>query len=60
MALEERKLFGEEHGLFRDSVRELVKREYAIGRALVDARVAAIYAGTTEIMKELVGRAMGF
>ncbi len=35
-------------------------REYAIGRAFVDARVAAIYAGTNEIMKELIGRAMGF
>ncbi len=35
-------------------------REYAIGRAFVDTRVAAIYAGTNEIMKELIGRAMGF
>ena len=35
-------------------------REYAIARAFVDTRVAAIYAGTNEIMKELIGRAMGF
>ncbi len=35
-------------------------REYSIGRAFVDGRVAAIYAGTNEIMKELIGRAMGF
>ncbi len=34
-------------------------REYAIGRAWVDARVTRIYAGTNEIMKELIGRTMG-
>lgn len=31
-------------------------REYAVGRAFVDSRVDTIYAGTTEIMKELIGR----
>ena len=34
--------------------------EYPIARAYLDARVATIYAGTTEIMKEIVGRSMGF
>jgi alkylation response protein AidB-like acyl-CoA dehydrogenase len=33
--------------------------EYAIGKAWVDARVARIYAGTNEIMKELIGRTLG-
>ncbi len=34
--------------------------EYPIGRAYVDARIATIYGGTTEIMKEIIGRKMGF
>jgi alkylation response protein AidB-like acyl-CoA dehydrogenase len=34
-------------------------QEYPIGQAWVDARVARIYAGTNEIMKELIGRSMG-
>ncbi|MCW2992495.1 MAG: Butyryl-CoA dehydrogenase [Solirubrobacterales bacterium] len=34
-------------------------REYPIGKAWVDARVTRIYAGTNEIMKELIGRTMG-
>jgi alkylation response protein AidB-like acyl-CoA dehydrogenase len=34
--------------------------EYPIARAYADARVTRIYGGTTEIMKEIVGRAMGF
>ncbi|MCZ6628174.1 MAG: acyl-CoA dehydrogenase family protein [SAR324 cluster bacterium] len=34
--------------------------EYPIARAYLDSRVATIYAGTTEIMKEIVGRSMGF
>ncbi len=34
--------------------------EYPIARAYVDARVQTIYGGTNEIMKEIVGRAMGF
>ena len=33
--------------------------EYPIGKAWVDARVGRIYAGTNEIMKELIGRTMG-
>ncbi|WP_129669942.1 acyl-CoA dehydrogenase family protein [Phytoactinopolyspora endophytica] len=31
-------------------------REYPIARAFVDARVQTIYGGTTEIMKEIIGR----
>lgn len=34
--------------------------ESPIARAFADARVTTIYGGTTEIMKEIVGRAMGF
>ncbi|MTD47776.1 acyl-CoA dehydrogenase [Conexibacter sp. W3-3-2] len=34
-------------------------REYEISQAWVDARITRIYAGTTEIMKELIGRSMG-
>ncbi|MFZ2174595.1 MAG: acyl-CoA dehydrogenase family protein, partial [Rhodococcus sp. (in: high G+C Gram-positive bacteria)] len=30
--------------------------EYPIGRAYVDSRVLTIYGGTTEIMKEIIGR----
>ncbi len=33
--------------------------EYPIAKAFLDARVQTIYAGTTEIMKEIVGRSMG-
>jgi alkylation response protein AidB-like acyl-CoA dehydrogenase len=33
--------------------------EYPIARAFVDARVQTIYGGTTEIMKEIIGRGMG-
>jgi acyl-CoA dehydrogenase len=32
--------------------------EYKIGRAWVDARVARIYGGTSEIMKEIIGRSL--
>ncbi|WP_280295713.1 acyl-CoA dehydrogenase family protein [Nocardia abscessus] len=32
--------------------------EYAIGRAFIDSRVETIYAGTTEIMKEVVARSV--
>lgn len=31
-------------------------RDYAIGRALVDARAQRIYGGTNEIMKEIISR----
>ncbi len=34
-------------------------REYAVGRAFLDARVQTIYGGTTEIMKEIIGRDLG-
>jgi alkylation response protein AidB-like acyl-CoA dehydrogenase len=34
--------------------------EYPIARAYADARVQRIYAGTNEIMKEIIGRSMGF
>ncbi|WP_249354569.1 acyl-CoA dehydrogenase family protein [Rhodococcus sp. USK13] len=30
--------------------------EYPIGRAYVDTRIQTIYGGTTEIMKEIIGR----
>jgi alkylation response protein AidB-like acyl-CoA dehydrogenase len=33
--------------------------EYPIGRAFADARITRIYGGTTEIMKEIVGRSLG-
>ena len=31
-------------------------REYPVARAYLDARVQTIYGGTTEIMKEIIGR----
>ena len=34
--------------------------EYPICRAYTDSRAQTIYAGTTEIMKEIIGRSMGF
>jgi alkylation response protein AidB-like acyl-CoA dehydrogenase len=33
--------------------------EYPVGRAYADARVTRIYGGTTEIMKEIIGRSLG-
>ena len=33
--------------------------EYPIARAFVDARITTIYGGTTEIMKEIIGRGLG-
>jgi acyl-CoA dehydrogenase len=33
-------------------------REYGVSRAFVDARVQRIYGGTSEIMKELIGRSL--
>lgn len=33
--------------------------EYPIARAFADARITRIYGGTTEIMKEIIGRSMG-
>ena len=34
--------------------------EYPIAKAFINSRVATIYGGTTEIMKEIIGRSMGF
>ena len=34
-------------------------REYPIARAYADARLTTIYGGTTEIMKEIIGRGLG-
>ncbi len=34
-------------------------REYGVAKAYLDARVQTIYGGTTEIMKEIVGRSLG-
>ena len=34
-------------------------REYAVGRAWTDSRVQSIFGGTTEIMKEIIGRNLG-
>jgi alkylation response protein AidB-like acyl-CoA dehydrogenase len=33
--------------------------EQAIGRMYADARITTIYGGTTEIMKEIIGRGLG-
>ena len=33
--------------------------EYPIAEAYLDARVQTIYGGTTEIMKEIIGRGLG-
>lgn len=35
-------------------------REFPIAKAFTDARVQRIYGGTNEIMKEIIGRSMGF
>jgi alkylation response protein AidB-like acyl-CoA dehydrogenase len=34
-------------------------REYPIARAYADARITTIYGGTTEIMKEIIGKSLG-
>jgi len=34
-------------------------REYSVAKAYLDSRVQTIYGGTTEIMKEIVGRGLG-
>jgi alkylation response protein AidB-like acyl-CoA dehydrogenase len=33
--------------------------EHPVARAYVDARVQTIYGGTTEVMKEIIGRSLG-
>ena len=34
--------------------------EFAVARAWKDARIGTIFGGTTEIMKEIIGRDLGF
>jgi alkylation response protein AidB-like acyl-CoA dehydrogenase len=34
-------------------------REFGVARAFVDSRVQTIFGGTTEIMKEIIGRGLG-
>ena len=34
--------------------------EYPVAKAYLDTRIQTIYGGTTEIMKDLIGRSMGF
>jgi alkylation response protein AidB-like acyl-CoA dehydrogenase len=34
-------------------------REYEVARAWLDSRVQTIYGGTTEVMKEIIGRSLG-
>jgi alkylation response protein AidB-like acyl-CoA dehydrogenase len=34
-------------------------REYSVARSFLDSRIQTIYGGTTEIMKEIVGRSLG-
>jgi alkylation response protein AidB-like acyl-CoA dehydrogenase len=34
-------------------------REYPVARAWADSRVQSIFGGTTEIMKEIIGRGLG-
>ena len=34
-------------------------REYRISRLYTDARITRIFAGTSEIMKEIIGRGLG-
>ena len=33
--------------------------EYPVAKAFIDSRVQTIYGGTTEIMKEIIGRSLG-
>jgi alkylation response protein AidB-like acyl-CoA dehydrogenase len=33
--------------------------EYPIAKAYLDARIQTIFGGTTEIMKEIIGRGLG-
>ena len=33
--------------------------EYPVAKAFLDSRVQTIYGGTTEIMKEIIGRSLG-
>jgi alkylation response protein AidB-like acyl-CoA dehydrogenase len=33
--------------------------EYPVAKAYTDCRVQTIYGGTTEVMKEIIGRSLG-
>jgi alkylation response protein AidB-like acyl-CoA dehydrogenase len=33
--------------------------EYSVARHWADARIQTVYGGTTEIMKEIIGRSLG-
>jgi alkylation response protein AidB-like acyl-CoA dehydrogenase len=75
LALNDRELSAEEAAKAKWWVTEMEKRvidrclqlfggwgymeEYPIARAYRDARVQTIYGGTTEIMKEIIGRSLG-
>src|SRR3954447_14198956 len=75
LALNERQLTAEEAAMAKWWCTELQKRvvdtclqlhggygymaEYPIARAYTDARITTIYGGTTEIMKEIIGRSLG-
>jgi len=75
LALNDRTLTAEEAAMAKWWCTELQKRtvdrcvqlhggygymlEYPIARAYIDARVTTIYGGTTEIMKEIIGRDLG-
>jgi alkylation response protein AidB-like acyl-CoA dehydrogenase len=75
LALNERQLTAEEAAMAKWWCTELQKRvidtcvqlhggygymaEYPIARAYADARITTIYGGTTEIMKEIIGRSLG-
>jgi alkylation response protein AidB-like acyl-CoA dehydrogenase len=75
VALDHRSLTAEEAAMAKWWCTELQKRvvdtcvqlhggygymvEYPIARAYADARITTIYGGTTEIMKEIIGRSLG-
>ena len=75
LALNEHTLTAEEAAMAKWWTTELQKRvvdrclqlhggygymmEYPIARAYADARITTIYGGTTEIMKEIIGRSLG-
>ena len=75
LALNARELTAEEAAMAKWWCTELQKRvvdtcvqlhggygymlEYPIARAYADARITTIYGGTTEIMKEIIGRGLG-
>ena len=75
LALNEKQLTAEEAAMAKWWCTELQKRvvdtclqlhggygymlEYPIARAYADARITTIYGGTTEIMKEIIGKSLG-